>query len=118
MNNEEDLIIYKACLDLIFYTENITIKFPKVEKYSLVSNIKNSTYSIIKKVIMCYKIKDKLKKLTILNEIDVDLKMLKVLVRVSKKRKFISSNNYKAWSRKLTNVCNLLGGWIKSCVKQ
>lgn len=118
MNNEEDLIIYKACLDLIFYTENITIKFPKVEKYSLVSNIKNNTYSIIKRVIMCYKIKDKLKRLTILNEIDVDLKMLKVLVRVSKKRKFISNNNYKAWSRKLTNVCNLLGGWIKSCVKQ
>lgn len=96
MNNEEDLIIYKACLDLIFYTENITIKFPKVEKYSLVSNIKNNTYSIIKRVIMCYKIKDKLKRLTILNEIDVDLKMLKVLVRVSKKRKFISNNNYKA----------------------
>ena len=40
MNNLDDLVIYKSCLDLVFYTENITIKYPKVEKYSIVSNIK------------------------------------------------------------------------------
>lgn len=118
MNNLDDLVIYKSCLDLVFYTENITIKYPKVEKYSIVSNIKNNTYDIVKKIILSYKTKDKIKKLSILNEVDIDLKMLKVLVRVSKKRKYINPSNYKAWSRKLTNVGNLLGGWIKSCVKQ
>lgn len=118
MNKEEGLTIYKACLDLIYYTESITIKYPKVEKYSLVSTIKNNTYSVIKKVILGYKTKDRLKRLSILNEIDIDLKMIKILIRVSKKKKCINSNNYNAWSKKLTNIGNLLGGWINSCVKQ
>lgn len=118
MNNEESLIIYKQCVELIYYTEIITVKYPKVEKYSLVSNIKNNTYDIMKKIILAYRIKDKNRRIAILSEIDVDLKMLKILVRVSKKRKFINSNNYRAWSKKITNIGNLLGGCIKSCLGQ
>ena len=45
MNELEELIIYKQYLELIYYTENITIKYPKSEKLSLVSTIKNNTYN-------------------------------------------------------------------------
>ena len=118
MNDLEGLIIYKQYLELIYYTENITIKYPKVEKYSLVSKIKNITYNGMEYIISSQKEKDKIKRLCILNNLDTDLKMIKVLIRVSKKRKYISSKNYGAWSKKLTNISNLLGGWIKSCVRQ
>ena len=50
--------------------------------------------------------------------LDVDLKVLKVLVRVSYKNKYINIKNYTAWSKKITNIGNLLGGWINSCLKQ
>ena len=36
MNSLEELIIYKQYLEIIYYTEMITEKYPKVEKYSLV----------------------------------------------------------------------------------
>ena len=38
--NVEELVIYKQFMELIYYTEMITEKFPKVEKYSLVPEIK------------------------------------------------------------------------------
>lgn len=118
MSSVEELRIYKEYFYLILYTEKILCKYPKVEKYSLVSYIKNITYKGMEYIILGYKEYDKKLKIKILNEIDVMLKMQKVFIRLSYKRKYINKRNYGAWSRKITNVGNLLGGWIKSCVKQ
>lgn len=113
-----ELIIYKQYLTLIYYTEMITEKYPKCEKLSLVTMIKNQTYLGIKKILLAYKYYDVKDKLKCLNELDVILKMLKVLIRVSHKRKYINNKNYAAWSKKINNIGNLLGGWIISCLKQ
>ena len=118
MNELEGLVIYKQYMELIFYTENIVLKYPKSEKNSLVANIKNLTYQGMRKIIMAQKELDKNKRLSILKDIDVDLKMIKVMIRISNRKKYISSKNYAAWSKKLMNVGNLLGGWINSCVKR
>ena len=107
----QDLIIYKQYLELIYYTEMITEKYPKVEKLALVTNIKNNTYEGMKKVILAYKYYDKQDKLKCLNELDVDLKMLKVLIRISKKRKYINKKITRLGVKKLTilEIC-LVGG--------
>lgn len=117
MNDLEELIIYKQYLEMIYYMEMITIKYPKCEREGLVSVIKKYTYEGMKLIIKINKEFNKNKKIEILNELDVILKMLKVLVRVSYKRKYITSSNYKAWSKKITNIGNLLGGLIKVCLK-
>lgn len=44
MNELEGLMIYKQYLEMIYYMENITLKYPKSEKLSMVSEIKNLTY--------------------------------------------------------------------------
>ncbi len=111
-------MIYKQYLEMIYYTENITKKYPKSEKLSLVSMIKNNTYLGMKKIILAQKEYSKNKRLIILNGLDSDMKMLKVLIRISYKGKYINVKNYGAWSKKITNICNLLGGWINSCLKQ
>lgn len=115
MNDLEGLYIYKQYLDLIYYTHSILLKYPKVERYSLVHDIKKTTYLGMKKIIYANKTFDRRERLKILHRMDACLKMLKVFVRLSYKNKYINSNNYGAWSRKITNVSNLLGGWIKSC---
>jgi len=66
----EDLMIYKQYIELIYYTEMITEKYPKVEKNSLVSTIKNTTYHGIKNVIDAFKQYNKLEKMTYLNSLD------------------------------------------------
>lgn len=115
MNDVEGLMIYKQYMELIYYMENIVLKYPKFEKLSLVSNIKNNTYLGMKKIIMANKEFNKGKRINILNDLDTDMKILKVLIKLSYKKKYINGNNYRAWSKKISNIGNLLGGWIKSC---
>ena len=65
--------------------------------------------------IKSYKVQDKLK---YLDEFDINLSLLKVFIRLSYKYKYISSQNYSSWSNIVTNICNMLGGWISSCQKR
>ena len=118
MNELEELMIYKQYLEMIYYMENLTIKYPKVEKYSMVSFIKKTSYEGMGLIIDAQKEYNKIERLKILNKLDGKLKMLKVMIRISNRKKYISCKNYAAWSKKITNISNLLGGWINSCLKR
>ena len=48
MNGVEDLIIYKQYLELIYYTEKILMKYPKCERFALVTN------RLVRKLKLCY----------------------------------------------------------------
>ena len=64
------------------------------------------------------KVFNKTDKLKYLNELDINLNLLKVHIRLSYKYKYINMQNYEAWCNLLTNICNMLGGWISSCLKK
>ena len=105
-------------MELIYYTNDIVKKFPKSETFALVKEIKTSMYSglrLLMYAIKSYKAQDKLK---YLDEFDINLSLLKVFIRLSHKYKYISSQNYSSWSNIVTNICNMLGGWISSCQKR
>ena len=124
MNNKEDtqtvedLVIYKQFIELIYYTESILMKYPKCERFALASTIKNTTYEGMRYVLNTFKEYSKEQKISNLNQLDTCLKMIKVMIRVSYKKKYINAKNYAAWGKKLANIGNLLGGWMKSCLKQ
>lgn len=117
-NDVEDLKIYRAYMDLIYYIEMITEKYPKSAKEGIVSSIKSNAYEGIKFILYAYKVYEKKDKLSYLNQLDINLKMMKIFARVSYKKKYISVKNYEAWSRKLNTIGAFLGGWINSCLKQ
>ena len=113
-----NLKIYQKYLELIYYSNNIVRKYPKCENFTLVAEIKNSLYTGLRNVmyaIKCYSKNDKLK---YLNEFDINLNLLKVHVRLSFKYKYITMQNYQTWSNLITDICNMLGGWISSCLKR
>jgi len=113
-----NLLIYQKYMDLIYYTNDIVRKYPKSERFALVEEIKNSMYvglRILMHAIKSYATTDKLK---YLKELDVYLSLLKVHVRLSYKYQYISNNNYSTWSNLITDICNMLGGWINSCQKK
>ena len=72
----------------------------------------------MKNIILAQKEYNNSRRIMILNNLDTDLKMLKVLIRLSYKNKYINKRNYAVWSKKIFNISNLLGAWIKSCLKQ
>ncbi len=112
------LKIYQKYLELIYYTNDIVRKYPKCENFCLVQEIKNSNYSGLRNLmyaIKSYSTKDKLK---YLNEFDICLNLLKIQIRISYKYKYITLQNYQSWSTLITDICNMLGGWINSCLKK
>lgn len=116
--SNNNLAIYQKYMELIYYTNNLVKKFPKSETFSLVKEIKNSMYSgmrLLMYAIKTYKVNDKLK---YLNELDINLCLFKVYIRLSSKYKYISQQNYSTWSTLTTDICNMLGGWINSCQKR
>ena len=122
MENKEKkngtLIIYPKYMDLVYYSNDLVRKFPKCEQFALVKEIKSTLYSGLRCIIYAIKLCNKQDKLRYLRELDVNLNLLKVHIRISYKYKYITMNNYQTWSNQLTDISNLLGGWINSCLKR
>lgn len=118
MNSLEELKVYQVYVDLYYYTYRITEKYPKAEKVGLVNDIKRITCKGLEDVIEAQRTLDYGKRIAYLYDLDTQLKILKVLVRISYQFKYINGRNYGAWSKKLASVANLLNGWIKQCRKQ
>ncbi len=118
MTNKTNLVIYPKFMELIYYSNDIVRKYPKSEQFALVKEIKSSLYSGLRFLMYAVKVYNKQDKLKYLRELDVQLTLLKVHIRLSYKYKYISMQNYQSWSNIVTEVCNLLGGWINSCLKK
>lgn len=112
----ESLVIYQKYLDLIYYTNNLCRKYPKSEKQALAAETKQSLYHGLRYLIYAYKEYNKRSKLNYLNQIDVELNLQKVFIRLAYKYQYITKQNYETWCHKITDICNMLGGWIKSCL--
>lgn len=117
-NKKNDLLIYQKYLELIYYSNDLLRKYPKLENFALVKEVKDSLYSGLKFLMYAVKMYNKKDKLKYLNEFDVALSMLKVQIRLSFKYKYITVKNYETWSNYISNICNMLGAWILSCQKK
>lgn len=114
--SRETLVIYQRYLDLIYYTNNLCIKYPKSEKLALASETKQAMYLGLRHLMYAFREFNKKNKLEHLNDLDVELNLQKVFVRLAYKYQYISKQNYETWCTKITDICNMLGGWIKSCL--
>lgn len=114
----QDLDIIKKYLDLIYYTNNLCIKYPKSEKFALATDTKRSLYEGMRNLLYAKKEFYPKNKLNYLNNLDVELNLQKVFIRLAYKYKYISLKNYETWSNLITEICNMLGGWIKQCQKR
>lgn len=115
---ESNLLIYQKYIDTIEYGYNLLKKYPKSEKYGLTSEIRKSMFQTIRLILYANKISDKFNKLDNINKIDAEIASQKFFVRFSYKNKYISHSNYYEWSKRLDEIGKILGGWIKSCLKE
>ncbi len=114
----DDLKIYKKYIDFLEYSINVTKKYPKSETFCLVKEIRELIYKGLSSLIYAIKVFSIKEKLKHLFELDVILSILKIHIRNSYKFKYISNQNYAFWSNSITDIGNMLGGWISACQKK
>jgi len=117
-NKNNNLIIYQKYLELIYYTNDLVLKYPKSETFTLVTEIKHSLYSGLRLLLYAIKTYYTKNKLNYLSDLDIELDLFKVYIRLSYKYKYISVQNYTTISKLITDINNMLGGWINSCQKK
>lgn len=109
------LITYEKITMLIYYSKNLLNKYPKCEKFDLCTDIKQILYRSLRNVVFAWKEYSNENKLKYLREIDVDLVVLKSLVKISYNFQYITGKNYMTWNEHISEIGKLIGGWIKSC---
>ena len=115
---ESELLIYQKYIDLVEYGYNLLKKYPKSEKYGLTSEMRKSMFETIRLILYANKIANRGIRLQTINKIDAEVSSQKFFVRFSYKNKYISHSNYFEWSKRLDEIGKIIGGWIKSCLRE
>lgn len=114
---QPSLLIYQKYVDLIQYAYELLKKYPKAEKYAMTAHIKESMFAALKTILRANKIyRNPQVRVDMLNTLDAELHVQKVLVRLSHQQRYINNNNYLEWSKRLDEIGRLVGGWIKATV--
>ena len=115
-SKDEEMIIIKKYQEMMLYVYSLLKKYPNSEKFTLASETKKCMFEAFELLMWAKKQYSKNAKVKYLNEVDIKLSCLKVYVRIAIKNKYINARNYRAWSYKITNISNMLGGWISECL--
>lgn len=113
---EEEMIIIKKYQEMMLYVYNLLKKYPNSEKFALASETKKCLFEAFELLLWAKKQYSKNTRLKYLSEVDIKLSCLKIYVRLAVKNEYINARNYRAWSYKITNISNMLGGWINECL--
>jgi hypothetical protein len=109
----DELKILQKTEDMIYYGNQALAQFPKVERYALAADIKHCMYAMYRLIIAANK---KYYKKTTLQDIDVELEVLRGFLRLAanKNLRYLPMHKYENWSKLLSEIGRMLGGWIKS----
>ena len=107
----EELKIRQKCEDMILYGYVALRQFPKSEKYTLAADTKTSMFQLMQLIIICNK---KYYKKTTMQEVDIELDILRTYIRLAMLLKFLPFKKYEIWAGYLNEIGRMIGGWMKS----
>ena len=93
------------------YSQIALQQYPRVERYALCTDIRQTLTTIERLVIVAWK---RYHKKTTLHDLDIELEVLRMLLRKSLRLKYITPHKYEIWSRQVNEIGRMVGGWIRS----
>jgi hypothetical protein len=105
------MIIQDKLRQLAAYERAALLQFPRTERHSICQDIRMTTRNIQRLISRC---KKRYYKKTTLEDIDVELDLLRELVAESYESKYINVHKYEVWSRKINEIGKMVGGLIKA----
>lgn len=110
MGASEPLVILQKLEDVSGYSRVALRQFPKYEKHLMGAEFRQSITQVKRLVIRASK---RYFKKTTLEDIDIELEVLRSLIREAYKLKYIDSHRYKVWSENVGEVGRMIGAWLK-----
>ena len=107
----QDFIFSQKVDDYVKYLFPILDKMPKWERFATVAEIKSTCFTIKKKVIRIHKSRNPI---SLLHETDVELEMLRWLLRLCYTRKFIAHHSFETSAKLVDELGRILGGLLNS----
>lgn len=112
MARYEHLPIYKQAMDVAVHFEKLVTGFSRYHKYTLGSELRDSSRNIVSLIIWINNEKDKVAGL---KRLRIKLDELMVLIRLAKEVKaFKSFKSYQFVVEQVGSVCRQNEGWLKS----
>lgn len=106
----DKLILSQKIYDFLLYIYPVIAGFPKYEKFTLQTQIKNCIIDLARIILKANK---STTKKSLLYEADVLLEELRLLIRLAHDLRYINPHRYETICKKISEIGSLLGGLIK-----
>ena len=113
---EQKLMLIPKAEKYIEYILQIIMKLPRVEKFSIGTEYKQSMYQMLQDILIISKI-EKDEVLSYLNKIDANLNTQRIYLRIMKKNRWIDEHKFKVAMEQIYEMGKILGGLIKYYAK-
>lgn len=109
---QNQLLLIPKTERYIQYMLELILKLPRVEKFNIGNEYKNSMYQMLENILYLSKIEDN-KCLEILNKIDAELNCQRIFLRIMKANRWIDEHKFNVAMEKILELGKILGGLIK-----
>ena len=96
--------------DLVIWSCHHLTKFPRVHRFTLGDRLELRLYDVLEKLLRAKYSRDRL---PILQDVNMELELLRFQLRIAKDLKCLSIESYGYACRAVNEVGKLLGGWMK-----
>lgn len=110
MSEKQELEILLKFEGVMDYGHAALQQFPKHQRHVLAARIDSCMTDILELILTANL---RYHKKTTLTELDIKLHVLRHLLRLAKRRGYLSMRRYEVWSRHINEVGRMVGGWIK-----
>lgn len=109
---ENELTLIPKSERYIQYMLEVILKIPRTEKFSIGTEYKNSMYKILESIMYLNKVDIK-ERLNIINKIDADLSVQRILLRIMYKNAWIDKKKFEYAMSLIYELGKIIGGLVK-----
>lgn len=110
---KKDFIIYTKMLEIVLWLFEKVNTFPKKQRFVLGQQIENSSLSCLRLIIEANNARRGEVTLDKLDDLNVELEVLRSLLRIAYEIKFIESHSLAYAVQQIDEVGKMRGGWAK-----
>lgn len=108
--SDAHLVLLTKLEELESYTHTVLHQFPKLERHLLCADLRASTTQLLRLTVVAWK---RRQKSAALFDLDVEIEVVRQLVRKAHRLNYINTNRLDIWMRHINEIGKIVGAWIK-----